>query len=371
MQVFGYDFMGIESFTGIFVLFHLIFSIGRWSWIVFVLSLGAKYLNFNTKFLGYANEAALVKANPELASSMVTLITKPDKPTSTIGKLASDLAKGRITQEQYDIGVEALKKATGAGEGDAVVFVADVKENTEDGLKAVVERAREAIDGVPAETRAANPDATTRYLRPRPGAARMYPETDIPPLLIIKSFIEKIRSNLPERAERKFRRLKKEYHLNDKLAKQIIDSEFGDLFEVIVKESNVAATTIAVFLTETLTSLRRNGISVENVSADQILDLFRSLGSGEIAKEALADVFVWLSENEDKNLHDAVGALELKMFSEAELTKLISRVIAGNRQLVNKAGKKALNILMGLVMKEVRGKADPRVVNELLREQLN
>ncbi len=267
--------------------------------------------------------------------------------------------------------VEAMKKATDAGEDDAVVFVADVEENTEDGLKAVVERAQEAIEGVPAETRAANPDATTRYMRPRPGAARMYPETDIPPSLITTTFVEKIRSNLPERAERRFGRLKKEYHLNDKLAKQIIDSEFGDLFEIIVKESDVAATTVAVFLTETLTSLRRNGISVENVSEDQIIDVFRGLGSGEIAKEALADVFVWLSENESKNLQDAVGALELKMFSKAELAKLVNRVIAGNRQLVNEAGKKAFGILMGLVMKEVRGKADPRIVNELLREQLN
>ena len=61
--------------------------------------------------MGYANEAALVRANPELASSMVTLITKPDKPTSAIGKLADDLSKGKITQEQYDLGVEAIKKS--------------------------------------------------------------------------------------------------------------------------------------------------------------------------------------------------------------------------------------------------------------------
>jgi len=61
--------------------------------------------------MGYANEAALVRANPELASSMVTLITKPDKPTSAIGKLAYDLSKGRITQDQYDIGVKALEKS--------------------------------------------------------------------------------------------------------------------------------------------------------------------------------------------------------------------------------------------------------------------
>ena len=90
-----------------------------------------------------------------------------------------------------------------AGESDAVVFVADTAENVLDALKAVVERAQELIAGVPAETRTAKDDGTTRYMRPRPGAARMYPETDIPPQPITEELLEKVRSNLPEPAEKK------------------------------------------------------------------------------------------------------------------------------------------------------------------------
>jgi glutamyl-tRNA(Gln) amidotransferase subunit E len=266
--------------------------------------------------------------------------------------------------------VEALSEAAGVGEEDAVVFVADVSENVTDALKAVIERAIEAVDGVPAETRAANADATTRYMRPRPGAARMYPETDIPPSLITSAFVEKIMSNLPEPAEKKLQRLKKEYHLNDKLAKQIVDSEYGVLFESVVKKSDVAATTVAVFLTETLTSLRRDGVSIENVSDDQIIDVFRGVGSREIAKEAVPDIFVWLSENEGKSLQEAVEALGLKMYSKAKLAALVDKVIADNRQVVDESGKKAFGVLMGLVMKEVRGKADPQVVSDLLRKRV-
>jgi len=87
-------------------------------------------------------------------------------------------------------------------------------------------------------------------------------------------------------------------------------------------------------------------------------------------KEAVADVFVWLSENEGKSLQDAVDALGLKMFSKAELAKLVDRVIAENKQSVDQMGKKAFGVLMGIVMKEVRGKADPGLVSALLREQL-
>jgi glutamyl-tRNA(Gln) amidotransferase subunit E len=303
-------------------------------------------------------------------------------PNFRIGTELSDRARfwGRVggifhTDELPAYGVtaeevEALRKAARASHEDAVVFVADTAENVQDALKAVVERAQEAIEGVPAETRAAKEDGTTRYMRPRPGAARMYPETDIPPSAITSAFVEKIRLNLPEPAEKKLKRLMKEYRLNEKLSRQIVDSEYGVLFEAIVKESGVAATTVAVFLTETLKSLRRDGVAVEKVTDDQMLAIFRGVGSGEIAKEAVADVFVWLSQNEGKGIHDVLDSLGLKMLSKAELAKLVDQVIAENRQTVDQAGKKAFGKLMGIVMTEVRGKADPELVSKLLRERL-
>jgi len=310
------------------------------------------------------------------------LLKRELMPAFRVGTELSDRAKfwGRVggifhTDELPAYGVtseeiEVLRKTVGAGEGDAVVFVADVEENVVDALKAVVDRAREALAGVPAETRTAKDDGTTRYMRPRPGAARMYPETDIPPTQITSEFVERIRCNLPESAEKKQVRLMKQYSLNEKLAKQLIDSEYGVLFEDVVKETGVAATTVAVFLTETLKSLRRDGVEVEKVADGQITEVFRGVGSGDLVKEAVADVFVWLSQNEGKAIQDAVDALGLKMLSEAELAELVDRVVAGNRQSVDKLGQKAFGMLMGAVMKEVRGKADPSVVSALLKERL-
>jgi glutamyl-tRNA(Gln) amidotransferase subunit E len=266
--------------------------------------------------------------------------------------------------------VEALRKAVDANEGSAVVFVADTAENVVDALKAVVERAREALAGVPAETRTAKGDGITRYMRPRPGAARMYPETDIPPLTITEAFVAEIRANLPETTEKKLERLMKEYRLNNKLARQIVDSEYGVLFESVVKESRVAATTVAVFLTETLTALRREGIAIEKVADNQIMEIFKGVGSGEIVKEAVTDLFVWLSKNKYKSIRDAVDALGLKMLSKAELTMLVDKVIVENRQLVDQLEKKAFGKLIGIVMKEARGKARPGDVSALLKERL-
>jgi glutamyl-tRNA(Gln) amidotransferase subunit E len=271
-----------------------------------------------------------------------------------------------VTMEE----VEALRKAVGANEGDAVVFVADTAENVLDALRAVVERAQEAVTGVPAETRTAKDDGTTRYMRPRPGAARMYPETDIPPTLITEELVEKIRLNLPEPAEKKLSRLMKEYSLNEKLAKQLVDSEYNSLFEATVKESGVAASTVAAFLTETLKALKREGVQVEQVGDEQIKSIFKTVGLGELAKEAMADVFTWLSKNEGKTVQDAVDALGLKMLTEAELAPIIDRTIAANKQSVDKLGKNAFGMLMGAVMKEVRGKASPEMVSKILKQKL-
>ncbi|MCW4028752.1 MAG: Glu-tRNA(Gln) amidotransferase subunit GatE [Candidatus Bathyarchaeota archaeon] len=277
------------------------------------------------------------------------------------------LANYGITPEE----VKALRELVGASEGDAVVFVADTAENTHDALKAVVDRAQVACTGVPQETRTAKDDGTTRYMRPRPGAARMYPETDIPSQAITEELVQQIKANLPEPADKKLTRLIKEYSLNEKLAKQLIDSEYITIFEETAKASGTPASTIAAFLTETVKALKRDGVPTENVTDEQISAIFAAVGAGELAKEATADVFSWLSKNEGKTVADATAALGLKMFTEADLAPIIDRIVASNKAQIEKLGKGAFGMLMGAAMKEVRGKANPELVSKLLKERLN
>jgi len=175
---------------------------------------------------------------------------------------------------------------------------------------------------------------------------------------------------LPEPADKKITRLIKQYGLNDKLAKQLIDSEYIVIFEETAKTSGVQASTIAAFLTETVKALKRDAIPTENVTDAQISSIFEAVGKGELAKEAIAEVFSWLSKSEGKTLQDAVEALGLKMFSEADLAPVIDRIVAANKTQIEKLGKNAFGMLMGAAMKEVRGKANPDIVNKLLRERL-
>jgi glutamyl-tRNA(Gln) amidotransferase subunit E len=266
--------------------------------------------------------------------------------------------------------VEEIRSIVKAEEQDAVVFVADSSDNARDALKAVVDRARETLEGVPAETRAANPDGTTRYMRPRPGAARMYPETDIPPIQITEEWLKEIGSHLPELPERKLERLAKTYELNQKLTKQILDSEHGELFETIVGESNASPTMVAVFVTETMKALKRDGVDVNKVSREQIREIFRCIGSGSLMKESISDVTIWLSKNEGKNVKEAISSLGLKTVSEEELETTIEKVIADNEKLIQQRGEASLGILMGIIMKQLRGKTDATQAGNVLKEKL-
>jgi len=271
-----------------------------------------------------------------------------------------------ITTEE----VEKLKKAVKAEEHDAIVLVADKPENTEDALRAVVERAREAIKGVPQETRTSNPDGTTHYMRPRPGAARMYPETDIPPIRITEQYLKHVGSHLPEMPEQKLERLMKEYGLNKKLTKQISDSERSELFEAIVKESQVSPTTVAVFLTETLKALKRDGVQVDNVSEKRIREIFMSINSEELTKEAIPDIISWLSKHENKSVKEAISSLGLEVLSKKELEKIVDKAIRASKKLIEERGINAFGVLMGIIMKEVRGRANAGSVSELIRKKL-
>jgi len=304
-------------------------------------------------------------------------------PNIWLGKEMADRARfwGRVggifhTDElpAYGISegeVEKLRLVTGAGKEDAVVFVADVKENAVDALKAVVERAKEALRGVPEETRAANPDGSTRYMRPRPGAARMYPETDVPPIRISSEYIEKLKARLPELPEQKFERLIKEYKLNKKLANQVLDSEYCELFEKIVKETKTTPTLVATTLTETLKALKRDGVEVWKVSDEKLMEIFRLVGVGKIAKEAIPEIITWLSKNEDKTVEKAIESLGFAMLPDEEVERIVKETVEKNMAVVTQRGAKgAFGPLMGIIMKDYRGKVNAEKVSKLLRQYL-
>ncbi len=273
----------------------------------------------------------------------------------------------------YDITDEevlALRDRVNADEADAAVIVADDAEKCNRALSAIVARARQALEGVPSETRSANPDGTTFYTRPRPGAARMYPETDVVCITITPERLRRIKANLPEMPEAKLERFKAEYGLNEKLARQVINSDYTELFEELVREEQADPILLAVTLTETFKSLERDGVEVEEVGDETIRTVFQLIGSGKTAKESLPQIFTWLAENPGGSPEDALRSLGLDMLTLEELKGIVEAKVSENRDLVKRMGARAFGPLMGTLMGEVRGRARAEDVRSLLQEVL-
>jgi len=271
-----------------------------------------------------------------------------------------------ITAEE----VEALREKVGASDSDAVVIVADEEESCRRALSAVIKRAREALEGVPSETRAANPDGTTHFTRPRPGAARMYPETDVPPIVVSLERIAGLRANLPEMPEVKLERFTTDYGINEKLARQVINSDYTRLFEEMMGEGLADPVQLAVTLTEDFRGLQRDGVEIDNISDALIRDTFGFLKAGKTAKESLPQIFTWLAENRDGSPADALEALGLGMLSGDELRSKVEAKVSENREMVERMGDRAIGPLMGMMMGEMRGRAEARDVQALLREAI-
>ena len=266
-----------------------------------------------------------------------------------------------------------------AKEGDAAVITAHESAKTcIEAIYAVIERASESCVGVPEETRRALGDGCSEYLRPLPGAARMYPETDVSPITLPKALIEQIGQHLPERIEERVQRYKRDYFLNDELAQQIAWSENNLLFEQIMqlwqsKDESVTkdavkdAARLAVRTLEgTIAELRRDNAPVEDLTPSHFLSVFQLIRSKVISKEGVPETLRTLAQCPTKMAADAAAELGFTTLSESELKIIVDGIVEARLDFVKAKGVAAVGPLMGIVMKEVRGKADGKLVNAVL-----
>ncbi len=260
--------------------------------------------------------------------------------------------------------VEQLREAVGAGPEDAVALVADDSETAELAIEAVRERAQSAVDGVPEETRGANEDGTTRYLRPLPGAARMYPETDVPPAEPDPTEVE-----TPELLTEKVKRYQEEFGLGEGLAEQVAYGRRMPLFEQAV-EMGVDATLAAQTVESTVTELRRDDVPVEKLTDGHFEELFELLADGELAKEGVPDLLTALAENPELSAEKAAEQEDLGSAGEDEVREAIVDVVERNEAQIEEEGMGAFSALMGECMGALRGKADGDVVSDVLREEI-
>ncbi|WP_224449516.1 Glu-tRNA(Gln) amidotransferase subunit GatE [Haloprofundus salilacus] len=265
-----------------------------------------------------------------------------------------------VTEEE----VAALREAVGAESEDAVAIVAADAETADLAIDAAAARAEAAIEGVPEETRGANDGGTTRYLRPLPGAARMYPETDVPPVEPDPSEVE-----VPELLTEKVERYQEVFGLDAGLAEQVAYGRRMPLFERAVHDG-ADPTFVAGLVESTVTELRRDDVAVENLDDEHFLAVVELVTDGDLAKEGVNEVLTLLAENPQLSAEAAVEEAGLSGVSEDEVRDAVVDVVERNEEQVETEGMAAFSGLMGEAMGALRGRADGEVVSSVLREEI-
>jgi len=306
------------------------------------------------------------------------LVGRELQPGRRLGSEMSDYAKkcgvGGIfhTDELPAYGVTAeevahLREFVHAKEQDAVILVSGSSPKQADcAWHQVADRAKVALSEkpVPEETRKMLEEGSTAYMRPLPGASRMYPETDVLPVWIDEARWDAV--VIPELLTVTAERYAKDLGLDPAVARQMAFSEERPLFEQAVAKG-IRPTLASRTLLATIKELRRDGVETDKIPDDAIIAVLEAVEKGAAAKEAIPEVLTAIAKG--STVKDAMAKLAPTV-SRDELAAVIKKIVTERAEFVTQKQKGALGPLMGVVMQEVRGSVDGKVVSELLRKEI-
>ena len=270
-----------------------------------------------------------------------------------------------ITDEE----VGQISEALELDDEDAFVLVADKPERAKAALIRAVDRANTALDGVPEETRDPLPDGRTVYSRPLPGKDRMYPETDVHPIRVDGEVLETIRLNMPELPEETVDRFVREFSLSKDQADALMGAGLDDEFELLAKSLGNPQVVARIYL-HAFPELEKAGLSTAGLDVDLLRDVMVQFNQGAFAKEAIPDLLTWLVKNESRDVSLAMDKAGVGSVGDEDLEAVCERVVREREKFIRERGEASLGPLMGVVMKELRGKVDGKVISEVLGEKI-
>lgn len=277
---------------------------------------------------------------------------------------SDELPNYGISEEEVAAIYEALG---GDPDRDAFVLVLAKEEKARRALRAVIERARHALVGVPKETRGANPDGTTRYLRPQPGAARMYPETDVPPIRVNEELLKEAERIKPPLPDEFLKTLEREHGLGRELAKQLIWSDdLHTYLDIVESMPGIDRKFVASLLVITLRGLRSEGIDVGRLKKEDVAEALRLHHEGRVPREAVAEILKEKAQHPEKGV-EAIALRYLRL-SKEEVRAVVEKIVRERIDRVREMCKHSFGMVMGAAMRELRGRAEGRLVAAVVKE---
>jgi glutamyl-tRNA(Gln) amidotransferase subunit E len=219
----------------------------------------------------------------------------------------------------------------------------------------------EAGKAVKAEVRNVMPDATSEYLRPMPGSARMYPETDLPILKISRGFIDEAKKSLPKLRTEIGEELKA-HGLNEEMIKLLIKENKIDEFKELLNEYNAPILIVKMLLIfpKEIASHEKKTIEEINelLNKDVLIEILNALSKKKISEAQIKEVMTRTAKGESFD-----RAIE---FKKEEVNRVEEKIM----KLIKEKPGLSINAYMGLVMKdpELRGAVDGKKVMEMIRK---
>ena len=259
---------------------------------------------------------------------------------------------------------------------DLILIMAGRNVEITGALEAVLERLKYLLIGIPEETRQAQNDGTTNYLRPLPGSARMYPETDIPPVIIDDNLMKKINENIPELPDEKKNRFMNKFKLSESLANQIIKSHDLSLFEELVtKYPKVKTSLVANSLLSVPSEIKKKHKQLDpnKIKDEYYFEIFKLINQDKIFPDKVLEIIIERLKNPKKN---AEQISKEKAFLKAsvdmsEIETIIEKIINERKDFIlDQGAERASKSLMGVIMKELKGKGSGKMVNQILQQKI-
>lgn len=272
------------------------------------------------------------------------------------GLIHSDENPGKYSL--LDEEINAVRKQLSCKEKDAFIMILGPKEKAEKALQAVITRFTVATKLLPKEVRKSNPDGTTTFMRPMPGAARMYPETDCVPI-ITEPLLMGI--TIPELIDDRAKRFNETYDLSDDLAQGLAKFNYAllsvDSFDTVMKRyKNLNASFVAqALLLYPKEVKKRFSLEFTNDNYKEVLLLLEKVDGNEITKDAFMELLPRLIKKE------RVDYTQYKPVNDALVRKSIENIVKKNKSA-------PFGALMGICMKEFRGKVDGKKISEILKD---
>ena len=255
----------------------------------------------------------------------------------------------------------------------------------EKGIEIEIDRQIELLESggtVVQETRLFDPKLNvTRPMRGKEDAQdyRYFPDPDLPPLVVSDELIDEVKKNLPELPSARKQRFMEDLGLSDADAGQLTQSrEVADFYEEALGTSPTNAKSVANWVNVELASyLNKSGLSIQEsrVDASVIGKIVALIADGTISGAGGKTLLQALWDNPQQSIDAVIDEKGLKQLEDSgELERLVDEVIKSNPDQVQKykeGNAKLLGFLVGQVMKLSKGKANPKLVNQLLREKLD